>query len=192
MAEGLSHRQELFVAAYLEGEAKGNATAAAAAAGYRHPGQLGERQLKKVQIAARIADHERAVQAAVRDEGIANRQNRIDAQNARWRALHTIVEERAAAHHGQAPGASTGYMVRTVKFIRVIDETSADSKDGATPEPKRATRSVEVEEWAIDAALLAEFRQLEQHSAKESGQWDDMATLTLVPKALIGVDLDRV
>lgn len=49
----LTYKQTLFVEAYL-GEANGNASEAARIAGYRNPGQLGHRLVKKSAIRARI------------------------------------------------------------------------------------------------------------------------------------------
>jgi len=60
--EDLNHRQRLFVEAYL-GDAAGNASEAARIAGYAHPGQVGERLLKKVEI--RSAIDARLAQAAM-------------------------------------------------------------------------------------------------------------------------------
>jgi len=49
----LTHKQELFVAAYL-GEARGNATEAARIAGYAKPAEQGYENLRKPHIAARV------------------------------------------------------------------------------------------------------------------------------------------
>ena len=51
----LTHKQELFVAAYL-GEAHGNATEAARIAGYKSPADYGQQLLRKTHIAARVKE----------------------------------------------------------------------------------------------------------------------------------------
>ena len=55
-ARPLTHKQELFVAAYL-GEAKGNASEAARIAGYKQPQVQGPRLLHNVAIAARVSGY---------------------------------------------------------------------------------------------------------------------------------------
>lgn len=56
MANSLTAKQELFIAAYI-GEARGNATEAARIAGYKHPGQYGHYLLKNHEIASRVKAH---------------------------------------------------------------------------------------------------------------------------------------
>lgn len=153
VAEGLSHRQELFVAAYLEGEAKGNATAAAALAGYAKPNKQGPRLLVNVGIARRVADHERALQLAVRGKGIADKQNRIDSLTRRARLLEQVITERALAKDmQQIAGGKTGLLVRQVKARKVV--------------------------YAVDTGLLAELRAHEKQVAQETGDWEERAHLT--------------
>ena len=150
MSRQLTLRQARFVAAYI-GEANGNAVRAARLAGFRWPEKQAWELLGKPRIVGAIEEH----RAAIRAEGIANRQNRVDAQNARWAALQTIVVERAEEAGGERPGGGrgTGFLVKQYKQV------------GQGPAAQL------VEEWAVDKALLSEFRELEEHTARELGQW---------------------
>lgn len=158
MARPLSLKQQKFVSAYL-GVANGNGTQAARLAGYAGDdlqlGVISAQNLVKPSIASAIE----AGRAAIRAEGIAFKQNRIDAQNRRWQAMVRVIDERAAFHDGDAPGAGTGLLVRSYKGLGSGDALRI------------------YEEWAVDTGLLAELRQLEQHTAKELGQWSDKAEI---------------
>jgi hypothetical protein len=104
---------------------------------------------------ARVQEHVAAFAEAVRAEGIANHKNRVAALNDRWRKMQTVIDARAEAHDGQAPGAGTGLLVRQEKQI------------GA------GERAVHVVEWRVDDGLLSELRQHEKQAAQELGQWTD-------------------
>lgn len=144
----LTHRHELFLAAYLEGDGtKGNATASAAAAGFKQPKQQGSRLLTFVAIAERIAAHEQAIQAAVEAKGIAGRQRRVDILNDMAHRLLTVFSERGAdPSMASVAGGSTGLMVRQVKGIgrgedfQVVEEYKVD--DGAMGELRATLRQV--------------------------------------------------
>ena len=120
---------------------------------------------------ARVQEHRDAWRAAVMAEGIANRINRVNALNDRWRGMQQVIAERAAdtssgtyttalTEDGKteriiAPGWSTGLLVRTEKQIGAGD------------------RAVHVIEFAVDTGLLREMRAHEEQAAKELGQWLD-------------------
>jgi hypothetical protein len=156
-----NHRHQLFIAAYIEGPSKGNAAASAVAAGYQtKPNVQGARLLANASIAAEIARRQATIAAGVIKRGIAERQNRLDAQNARWQAWQQIVAERAAAYAGEAPGAGTGWLVRQYKQV------------GVGPHAQL------VEEWALDTGLAESMRKLEQHTATETGDWVEKRAAT--------------
>lgn len=154
MATNLTQKQRLFLSLYL-GECHGNATESARRAGYAGNDvtlrQSGHEVLTNPHVAIAIAD----AHAAIAQQGIANKQNRINAYDARWQRLHAVVEARAEAYATEAPGAATGLLVRTYKQV------------GQGPSAQLR------EEWSVDTGLLSEFRQLEQQVAKEMGQWVD-------------------
>lgn len=125
---------------------------------------------------ARVDEHVAAFRAAVRRRGIAIVENRVDAQQDRWRRMKRLIEARAA-EHVDAPGGDTGLLVRQEKQLGV----------GLLAE--------RVTEYAFDAALAREMRELEQQAAKELGQWTekrDIVSDGQPLKVLIGVDVDQV
>ncbi len=156
----LSLKQARFVAVYI-GPANGNATEAARLAGYRGNRTtlevVGRENLGKPRIAAAIAEYRVAIKA----EGIANKQNRIDRLNADWLRLQQVIAERAAdPTMADVPGGTTGLLVRTVKALG----HGADARI--------------VEEYAVDTGLLRELRAHEEQAAKELGQWTEKRELT--------------
>jgi hypothetical protein len=111
---------------------------------------------------------------AVRDaealrSAIARTAARVAAQNERWQALQQIRQERGQALAGQAPGAGTGDLVRTLKQVG----------SGATAQL--------VEEFTLDAALLRELRELEDLVARELGQHERKDDDSPAPIALAQV-----
>jgi len=89
---------------------------------------------------------------ALKDRGIAERQNRVDALNDRWRRLQTVIDERAE-DMATVPGGSTGLLVRQTKTV------------GTGPQAQI------IDEYAVDTGLLRELRAHEEQAAKELGQW---------------------
>lgn len=184
MADGLSDKQELFVAAYLgEGPAKGNGTAAAREAGYAHPSHQVNRLLSNVVIAARIRAHEEALQASVRNRGIAEKQRRVDVLNDLAGRLLRTLEARAADPSLQhIPGGPEGVLVRQVKAVKVYasggDRLPRD--EGEDPgEPVYPTKQVRlVAEYAVDTSTLAELRATLKQAAQEVGEWTERRELT--------------
>lgn len=128
-------------------------------------------------IAARVAEHRASWRAEIKAKGIADVQNRVDEANARHLLMKQVIAERAADPTMEGiPGGTTGLLVRQVKFVKVLsvkrdrptslaDEPEHDD-DIITPE-----RSVaQVEEYAVDTALLHELRMHEDEVAKHLGQ----------------------
>lgn len=89
----------------------------------------------------------------IEQQGIANRKNRVDALNERWRLMRQVIEERAASRDEEAPGAGTGLLVRQIKSIGFGENNQT------------------VEEYTVDTGLLKELRAHEEQAAKELGQW---------------------
>jgi hypothetical protein len=111
-----------------------------------------------------------AQRAAIRAEGIANKQNRIDAYNDRWSKLTAIIEARAASptpsetngERGSSdddddgpierlpvPGWETGLLVKVVRTMG---------------------KAVEIR-YEVDGVILKELRDHEKQAAQELGQW---------------------
>lgn len=158
MAKELSLLQERFISAYI-GNARGNATEAARQAGYKGNdvtlAAVGGENLRKPLIAEAID----VARTAIRAEGIANRQNRVDRLNADWYRMQALRDARALAGDLEspdvAPGADTGLLVRQEK----------------------PTMHGTIVEYAFDRALMAELRATEEQAAKELGQWSEKREL---------------
>lgn len=120
-------------------------------------------------FAARVEERRKAQRDAIEARGIADKQNRIGYLNARHAALRQIVQERGEDESmADVPGGKTGYMVRTMRAIGVgnLQQT--------------------IVEYAVDTALLREFRAHEQQAAQELGQWVEK----VAPTKGDGSDLD--
>lgn len=104
---------------------------------------------------AEIDRLKREIVEAVKAEGIANRQNRINAHNDLDRRFWQIVTERAADPLlADVPGGKTGLIVRQLKQV------------GAGRDAQM------VEEYAVDTGLERAIRANMQQAAQELGQWD--------------------
>lgn len=172
MANGLTTKQEAFVAAYL-GPCRFNATKAAESAGYAKPRQEGSRLLSNADIQAIIkAWRDEAKQTAITD--LAYRLSRLDEIERRYWML---IEDRAAKYGAEnAPGASTGLVVKQYKMV------------GSGPD------ATLMEEWVADTAVTKEIRSTHEQAAKELGQWKDNLNLSgeVGVRRYIGVDPDAV
>lgn len=124
----------------------------------------------------RVAEHVAAFQAAMLRHSIAKRHKRIATLDRLHEKALSVIEERAAKMGDDAPGASTGLMVKSFKQI------------GAGPD------AYAVEEYAVDTALLREIRAIEEQAAKELGQWEEKQAITgeVMVRRYIGVDVEAV
>lgn len=168
MANGLTTKQEAFVAAYI-GQARGNATEAARIAKYQGSSEtlasVGAENLRKPQIIERIAEYRAKIEA----EGLSNQQNRIDAYNKRWKLLEQIRAERAVDEWlSDVPGGATGFVVKHLKTVKHEYIPGPDDEDG-----KASAMMVETWESAVDTGFLKEFRELEKQAAQDLGQWTE-------------------
>jgi phage terminase small subunit len=164
----LSAKQQVFIAAYI-GEAKGNATAAARIAGYKQPRVQGSENLTKPAIREAIDEH----LAEIKARGIADKQNRIDAENDRHRRLQQIIDERAIDPWvADVPGGTTGLIVKQLKTVKHVHEPDPSAQDGKTVQV-----TVEIWEATVDTALLREMRELEKQVAQERGEWTERQEL---------------
>jgi transposase-like protein len=122
------------------------------------------------EFSGRVQELVEEYDTAVKRRGIARATRRIDAQNDRWRRTQKLLQARAESLAG-VPGGDTGLLVRTYKIIGTGDKTER------------------VEEYAFDAALYREIRELEKQTAQELGQWVNKAEVggTGVPIQLIEV-----
>lgn len=109
-------------------------------------------------FAADVAAIRAKCRARVEAHAIGTLEGRMDRYQRRADALDTVVAERATAGGG-APGAGSGYLVKTFKIVGGQD-------------------SYPVEEWQVDTGLLKELRELEKQVSIEQGQWAEKKELT--------------
>jgi len=133
--------------------------------------QIGGRTLDywkvRPEFHARVEAHLAVFREKIRAEGIANRQNRVDALNDRWRKLHQVANERGDhPAMGDIPGGTTGYLVHQKKQL------------GGGPSAQI------IDEYVLDTGLLSELRAHEQQAAKELGQWTEKQDVTSGGKGL--------
>lgn len=103
-----------------------------------------------------VEEHRTAQREAIRAEGIANKQNRINALNCRWAGMQQVITERAEdPEMADIPGGKTGLLVKQLKSIGFGENNTV------------------VEEYAVDTGLLKELRAHEQQAAQELGQWTE-------------------
>jgi hypothetical protein len=104
-------------------------------------------------FAARVKQLVAELGAVAQRKAIGRRARRLAALDDRWQRMKAVIAARADEMKDLPGGGSSGLLVKTVKSI--------GSGDNAR----------EVEEYAVDAALLREMRELEKQAAQETGQW---------------------
>jgi hypothetical protein len=91
--------------------------------------------------------------------------------------MKQVIAERAADPMMEGvPGGTTGLLVRQVKFVKMLS-VKRDRPTSLADEPEHEDdliipekRVVQVEEYAVDTALLHEIRMHEDEVAKHLGQ----------------------
>lgn len=126
------------------------------------------------------------IREEILNHGVAQRLQRIRRLNNAWEGLQDVIESRKTFYeqrrsdvtaedtYEDIPGVETGLVVTEHKII------------GQGPNAR------EVIHHKVDTAILSELREIEQQAAKELGQWTEKSELTIVPKAYIGLDLDKI
>lgn len=105
--------------------------------------------------------HRDVLEAAILQEGIARKAQRIKRYAERLAKLDQVIEERGNDRQmAGIPGGTTGLIVRQIKSIGV------------------GAHNREVEEFVVDTGTLREIRELEKQAAQELGQWVDKGELT--------------
>lgn len=112
------------------------------------------RLAKQRAVAARIDEIRATISAGLEKLTIRDQARRFQRANERYDKLHEVIAARAAdPDHQRAPGGNTGILARKLKQIGSGDSAQL------------------VEEFEVDTGLLTEARKLEEHAAKELGQW---------------------
>ena len=120
---------------------------------------------------AAVTEHTEAVRAAIRAEGIASKQNRLDAYNEDWNRLEALIQARAASPLMQGvDGGSTGLLVAEPMIVKVYEADAGDADDDDAPlKPLKETRIVYT--YSYDDAVLKRRQDLAKQAAQELGQW---------------------
>lgn len=105
---------------------------------------------------------------------IARRFRRVERLNKRWLAIEDLIDARGTELTGTAPGGETGLLAHDIKVVGGGDN------------------AITVDVYEFDAALIKEERELAKQAAVELGQWEEKSRVEVVPKALIGIDIDDV
>lgn len=137
---------------------------------------------KDPEFMAVVNDHRAMIREEIRRVGIADLENRVEAQNDRWNRLRQLMEARAdSVEMAKVPGGKLGVLVRKEKEIGKGDKAKF------------------VEEFELDKPLLDAILALEKQVAQELGQWNDapaepvQAFLSrLDTKTLTNEQLDRL
>lgn len=174
MAKGdnLTDKQRAFVSFYL-GEARMNATKAAAMAGYRVPRQSGSECLTNPVIAAEI----KAAQDELRAEGIAAKANRISDYAELRQRLWSVIEDRAKEYGDK--GAPDDVMGR---FVLGSDGRVIGGASGLVVKKLNVVgggRSAKViEEHQLDTGLITQLLNVDKQAAQELGEWSEKRQIT--------------
>ena len=141
-----------------------------------------------------------ALAEAVKGKGIAERQNRLEALNERWKLMHKVIEERAIQYADVPGGGSTGLLVSAAGRGATalpgarngrnggVGERASGGKGGGKNSRKESTR------YVVDVRLLRELRDHEKQAAQELGQWKEepQTESTVLIREYVGVPVDEV
>ena len=158
-------------------------------------------------FAARVVAHEEELLAAIKAQGIANRQNRIAGYTDRYRRWEQVIASRAADPTMAAvPGGTTGLLTREIKFVVVYESKRLDRErpDGEGAHDTEAPAAIfpakykePVEVYTVDTGTLRELRAVAQQAAQDLGQWTEKKELSggdgePAIKVYMGVDLEDI
>ncbi len=132
-----------------------------------------------------------------RRRGIARLDRRMDAAADRHLRMTRLIAERAKDMKGEIAGGSTGLLVRTPKRVQVTITTVVIDDENGKETEEVETHTEERFEYAFDAALMRELREIEKQVAQDTGQWSEKRELSgpnggPIPITSIEVVLDKV
>ena len=161
-----------------------------------------ERWKRHPDFAARVEEIVAAERAAVKAQGIANKQNRLAYLQDEHDRITRLIAARADDLDGEVPGGETGLLVREAKVVKVYSvEQVAQGQtvplDESTALLIPQKRVEIVYEYPADVALLREARATLEQAAKELGEWTEKKEVTgkdgePLFKVYAGVDVDEV
>jgi hypothetical protein len=114
---------------------------------------------RRPEFAQVVRERREVYRAEVYSHGVALTEQRIAAAQDRWRRMRELIEARAATM-ADVPGGSTGLLMRRQRGVG----------EG---------QNFKLIEWfEADVGLLREIRNLEEHVARELGQWISQSETT--------------
>jgi len=141
---------------------------------------------------SRVNEHFEEMQERARRRGIARLDRRMDAYNDRHRRMTKLIRDRGKDLKGEIAGGDTGALVRKPKTVEVTVVQSKVLEDGEMKTTTTRTRE-EVFEYAFDAALFKELRELEKQVSIESGTWAEKVEHSGgVEIEIVGVDVEAI
>lgn len=145
------------------------------------------------QFQARVEEIVEKKRESLLKKSIADSDRRQDALIQLFDKAQKVIEARANEHKN-VPGGDTGLLVRDVRLVKVYE--SSESAPPENPEDEDlyfAKRTVTVEVYAVDTALLKEMRELMKHIAIERGEWTEKTSMSVTPvKGYVGFDPEEV
>ena len=130
---------------------------------------------KRKDFAADVGGHVGAIQAGMLRLTIAKKHKRLKTLDDLHTKALAVIEARAAAMAGAAPGADTGLLTHQYKQV-------GTGRGSAT-----------VSEYTVDVALMREIRSLQEQAAKELGQWVEKSEALITGEIrLVGVDAEAL
>lgn len=131
-------------------------------------GQVISYWLKHPEFVAKVKEHRDASLGLARHYAIAKLNARMAALESRWLALKEIIETRKRDPMMKfVPEGHTGLMrITEVKWFKIKD------KDGNEALVSRPTK------WSFDVKLCQELRAVEQHAARQMGEWVQQIEVT--------------
>jgi len=122
-----------------------------------------------------IAEQERQ---AIVQQGIANKQNRVDALDDIHNRMLRLMEARATDLDGEIAAGDTGLLVRSPKLVKVYKAEKQGEGEEESESLFSAKREVMTYEYAFDAALAREIREYQKQAAIEKGEWAEKREVT--------------
>jgi hypothetical protein len=126
-----------------------------------------ERYAADPEVHARVEAARQAIRQAIRAEGIANKQHRIDELNRDFGRLGALIEARARSPLMQGvDGGETGLLVAQPMLVKVYTAADEASEDLAPTKQSRV-----LHKYAYDDAVVKRRQELAKQAAIEMGQW---------------------
>ena len=183
----LTDQQDAFVSYYI-GEARNNATKAAALAGYKAPRQAGSHLLSIPAIRERIDE----ANAELRAEGLLNKHNRLKTYQELDEKLKAVMSARAKAYAPTASAESEGDAIirRSFGMPGKSDVIGGDTGLVVRKETRTVGRNPTITvEDAVDTGTIQQILNVNKQAAVELGEWAEKRQVTGADEGPIDIKL---